>query len=88
MTTTCADIVTRALALSVANQGLIDVNVTEDVQDALVRINADQQQAFTEFSAQNKTAFLRTASFTSSATNGGRLVNLGAATIPCSASCA
>lgn len=32
MTTTCSEIVTRAVALSVANQGLLDPNVTADVQ--------------------------------------------------------
>lgn len=82
MTTTCADIVTRALALSVANQGLLDVNATDDVQDALVRINSGQQLAWTEFTAQNRTAYLTTSGLSSSAGNGGRTIDLTVADPP------
>lgn len=76
MTTTCADIVTRTLALSVANSGLLDVNTAADVMEALDRINALQTLAFTRFTAANRAGFLITRPKASTAANGGRTVDL------------
>lgn len=58
MTTTCADVVTRALGLSVANQGVLDVTQAADVALALAQINAAQHRAYTLFTAKNKTGEL------------------------------
>jgi hypothetical protein len=76
MTTTCSDILTRAIGLSVANVGVIDPTVAADIQDALVRITQAQSRAFTRFSAANKTAFLRSTTVTSTASNGNRTCDL------------
>jgi hypothetical protein len=76
MTTTCADILTRALSLSVANQGLLDPNVTADVQTALARISQAQIKAFIAFTQANRTAFLTSISNASNAANGHRIVDL------------
>lgn len=78
MTTTCSDIVTRALALSVANQGLLDPNVTADVQTALSRISQAQIKAFIAFTQANRTAFLTSITVASNAANGHRVVDLSA----------
>lgn len=80
MTTTCADVLTRAVALSVANQGLIDSNVTADVQETLNRINQLQTNAFTRFTAKNKVGFLGSAVRTSTSGNGGRTIDLSGVT--------
>ena len=76
MATTASDIVTRAIGLSVANVGVLDPSVAADIADALVRISQAQARAFTRFSAANKTAFLRTTTVTSTASNGNRTCDL------------
>ena len=76
MSTSCSDIVTRAIGLSVANNGVLDPTQSADVQDALVRISQAQARAFTRFSDANKTAFLKSVVVTSTAGNGGRTVDL------------
>jgi hypothetical protein len=76
MSTSCSDILTRALALSVANQGLLDPNVTADVQTALSRISQAQIRAFIAFTQANRTAFLTTVTKASNAANGHRVVDL------------
>lgn len=76
MTTTCQDIVTRAIGLSVANVGVLDPTQSADVQDALVRISQAQARAFTRFTDENKTAFLKSSVVTSTAGNGLRTVDL------------
>lgn len=76
MTTTCAAILTRTLALSVANQGLLDENTAADVQETLDRLNQLQAKAFTRFISANRSEFLATTAMASSAANGGRVVDL------------
>lgn len=78
--TTCAEIVTRAIGLSVANAGVLDVTQAADVQDALVRINQMQAKAWTRFTAANKTAYLTTANVTSTVGASERTVDLSALT--------
>lgn len=78
MSTSCADIVTRAIGLSVANNGVLDPTQSADVQDALVRISQAQARAFTRFSIANKTSFLTSAVVTSLAGNGNRTADLSA----------
>lgn len=80
MTTTCADILTRALALSVANQGLVDANVSGDVVDVLSRINQMQQRAVTRFTQRNKTLFLMTTTTVSTGGASARTADLSALT--------
>lgn len=80
MTTLCSDIVTRAIGLSVANNGVLDPTQSADVQDALVRISQAQARAFTRFTNENKTAFLRSATVTSTTGNGNRSVDLSTLT--------
>lgn len=78
MSTTCSDIVARAIALSVANEGVLNPTQTADVQDALVRISQAQARAFTRFTDANKTAYLSSRTVTSTVGNGGRTVDLSA----------
>jgi len=82
VSTTVADIVTRALALSVQNAGVLDVTQSADVQTALVRVSQAQTRAWTEFTQQNKTAFLTSATVISTSGNGNRSVDLSTLSLP------
>lgn len=86
MTTTCSDLVTRALALNVANQGLLDTANATDVQTALVRINQAQARAFTRFTKRNKTGYLTSTTVASTTGNGNREIDMSfsafGATVP------
>lgn len=79
MAMTCLDVVNRAIGLSVANAGLVDLASTTDIQDALTRLSQMQAKAFTAYTAENKAGFLTTVTATSSAAASGRVVNCNGA---------
>lgn len=75
MATTVQDVIDRAVALSVANQGL-----ATNPPDLIYRINQYQRRAFTEFTDVNRYAFQTSASVVSSAGNGNRVATLSTLT--------
>lgn len=71
------DVIDRAVALSVANQGL-----PTNIPDLIYRVNSYQRKRWTQFTQSNKYFYQVTQNITSTAANGGRLVDLSIFTQP------
>lgn len=71
MATSVQDVINRAVALSVANQGL-----ATNVPDLIYRVNSFQRKRWTQFTQSNKYYYQVTQNVTSTAGNGGRVADL------------
>lgn len=77
MATIIQDIIDRAVALSIANQGL-----DSNTPDLIYRINQFQRTRWTQFTQSNKYFYQVTQPVTSTAANGGRIADLSGFTQP------
>lgn len=77
MSTQVQDIINRAVALSVANQGL-----ATNQPDLIYRVNQFQRKRWTQFTQANKYYYQITQTVTSTAANGGRVADLSTLSLP------
>lgn len=77
MSTSVQDVIDRAVALSVANQGL-----NANTPDLIYRVNSYQRKRWTQFTQANKYYYQITQTVTSTATNGGRVADVSGFTLP------
>lgn len=77
MSTSVQQVIDRAVALSVANQGLAD-----NIPDLIYRVNLDQRARWTQFVQANRTSYQVSATKTSTASNGNRVCDLSTLILP------
>lgn len=77
MSTTCQNIIDRAVALSVANQGL-----ATNTPDLIYRVNSFQRKRWTQFTQANKYYYQITQTVISTAANGGRVADVSGFALP------
>lgn len=77
MSTSVQDVIDRAVALSVANQGL-----ATNTPDLIYRVNQYQRKRWTQFTQANKYFYQITQPVTSTSANGGRVADLSTFTLP------
>lgn len=77
MSTVVQDIIDRAVALSVANQGL-----ATNQMDLIYRVNQFQRKRWTQFTQTNKYFYQITQPVTSTASNGNRVADVSGFSLP------